>query len=184
MFSPVQLPDGPYDIRAPRAIPIETIAAQLAHVRRFPDHPAPYSLAEFSVLRSELAPPQARVHALLADADKAVSGAVLAGERDLLNRMIPGVVEARERAVRQAVFTGFDLNPDDFKTEVQRADLVALALAVRHVIGFDRPELAIMVRELRTVSMSGQCLSPRQAAAAFLLRFQELRGHETKEPNA
>lgn len=160
-----------FDFTAPHAaaIDIEVIAHALSHICRFTGHVRTYySVAQHSVLVSEIVPPEHALAGLMHDAAEAFIGDVAAP----LKQLLPDY-KALEKIVEAAVLGYFGL-PAELPPEVKHADLVLLMTEQRDLmpkhddVWFDG---AIQPLERRIVPVS-----PREARRMFLSRFADLYG--------
>jgi uncharacterized protein len=124
MFSG-QLVD-PFDLK-PSEVRIDDIAWALSNICRYGGHyHRNYSVAEHTLLVAGLLPPHKKLYALLHDAPEAYLGDIPTP----LKRRMPQFKEL-ETKVARVVAEAFDLDPDEFLTEIEtgdvkQADLLAL----------------------------------------------------------
>lgn len=164
-----------FDFLAPQAsaIDIETIAHALAHICRFTGHTATfYSVAQHSVLVSQLVPPQHALAGLLHDATEAYLGDVAKP----LKMLLPDyrAIEARVEAV---VLGRFGL-PAKLPPEVKIADRLALAIEQRCLMPI-HDDVWDCERELAMASVPNALrhIQPVHCVVArklFIARFREL----------
>ncbi|MDM9619108.1 hypothetical protein [Rhizobium sp. S96] len=152
----------------PRAddIDIEDIAHALSMMCRFGGHcDRFYSVAEHSVLVSENVPPDDALWALLHDASEAYIADIVRPAK----RFIAGYKDLEE-GIMSAVRIRFGL-PKEEPASVKRADNAILADEAAQIMG-TKPKDWILPEPPLGVRIVG--LSPWQAKAAFLARFQAL----------
>jgi len=154
------------------AIDIQTIAHALSHICRFTGHTSSfYSVAQHSVLVSQLVPPEHAMAGLLHDAAEAYLGDVASPLKQLLPEY-----KAIEKRVEAHVLACFGL-PATLPPEVKQADLLALAIEQRdlmpchddvweceHTPGFYRGVASDLINPL----------TPYEARMEFLKRFEDL----------
>lgn len=172
----ILLSDGRYfDLANPDGVvSIEVIARSLSRLCRFTGHLAPhvehYSVAQHSVLVSQLVPPHLARQGLLHDIAEAFIGDVSAP----LKRLLPDYREIEAR-VERALFAEFEL-PATLDPAVRHADLVALVTEKRDLMPAAVHDLGEW-RETANIPAAMQTIYPwpaRSAAAAFLERYREL----------
>ena len=121
-----------FDKINPDAILIEDIAHALSNICRFSGHsPHHYSVAQHSVLVSRLCSKREALAGLLHDATEAYIGDMVTP----LKRLIPEF-EAYEDKLYQFISAKFGI-PNIITPGVKRADLAALALEAKHLMGVD-----------------------------------------------
>jgi len=160
----------PFDPR-PEDISIEDIAHALSHICRFGGHCRHhYSVAQHSVLVSELAPPQYAFAALMHDAPEAYCN-------DIVHPMKIGLPDycRMESHIYYAVSEAFNLPmTDEALTAIKRADRIALSTERRDLLPFTTfevlPEEAKYPPDPRTIERQ----APETARASFMARFDLL----------
>lgn len=160
-----------FDLQDPEraAFSIEDIAHALGNLCRFTGHTDRfYSVAEHSVLCSHMVPPEDALAALMHDAAEAFIGDVSSP----LKALLPDYA-AVERRVERAVWASVGL-PDDLPASVKVADRMALALEQRFCMG-NRDQWGDVPVLADAVASPIRFLSPAEARAAFLDRYQSLQ---------
>jgi hypothetical protein len=157
----------------PSLIHVDDIAHALAHVCRFGGHVREfYSVAQHSVLVSELVPEEHALLGLMHDATEAYLGDVIRP----LKRLLPAYSEI-EAIWEAAIAQRFGL-PLDHPPSIKKADVVALVTERRDLVAiggslrdsrWKEDELGHSP-DLRRITS----LSPKEARVAFLARFDEL----------
>ena len=150
---------------------IYVIAHALSHLCRFTGHVLQfYSVAQHSVLVSQLVPPHLAMQGLLHDAAEAFIGDVAAP----LKRLLPDY-KAIERRVEAAVLARFGL-PAELDVEVKAADLKALDVERRELMP---PHEANDwgLHGIGAVYTALPALRSHDARQLFLDRFFALGGH-------
>lgn len=149
-------------------IDIRDIAHSLAHICRFGGHTIVfYSVAQHSVLASQMVPPKDALAALLHDATEAYLGDVTTP----LKQLLPDY-QAIEARVQASIFKWFGL-PEVLPASVKRADLVLLATERRDLM----PPHEDVWGLGSGVDMLFDVIEPwdsRRAADEFFRRYMEL----------
>lgn len=154
---------------------IDDIAQALSNLCRFTGHLDDfYSVAQHSVLASYLVPPQFALEALLHDASEAYCNDIAAP----LKALLPDYRNV-EAWVDGLIRRKFGL-PAEMSPEVKRADLIMLATERRDLFIDDDSEWAILRGVYPSNDLTVNPLQPRQARAAFMKRWQQLRGGHEK----
>ncbi len=149
----------PLDLH-PDGIDIDDIAHALSMLCRFNGHCAKfYSVAEHSVLVSQLCPPDYAMAGLLHDATEAY----IADVPRPLKAQLPDYVIAENRA-SLAIASRFGL-PEIFPAAIRQADDAALEMEMSAIL---------VPRATASLNSDIRCLSPNEAKALFLARFNEL----------
>jgi hypothetical protein len=152
----------------PGDIRIEDIAHALSNLCRFTGHVREfYSVAQHSVLVSQIVPPEDALAGLLHDA----SEAYVTDISKPLKPHLGGYVEIETR-IMEAVLKAFGL-PTCLPPSVKRADLILLATEKRDLMPAHEDDWDL----IRDVPRLGNCIDPwppRAARAYFMDRFRQL----------
>ncbi len=162
----------PYDPR-PEDVCLEDIAHALSMLCRFTGHSMVfYSVAQHSVLTSEICSPENTLIALLHDATEAY----LADMGRALKQKLWGYKRLEKRWAR-VIGEHFGLGDKLAKLprEVKRADNILLATERRDLLS-DGPGHAKWHLHEAPIERSIVALNPERAEQEFLARFQELTG--------
>ena len=152
----------------PSDVCIEDIAHALSLQCRFNGHCREfYSVADHSIRVSRLVPPEHAMVGLMHDATEAYTGDVTSP----MKRVVPEF-EIIESKVWAAIAHAFGL-PLKMSPEVKQADLVMLSTEARDLMG---PRPAKWMDMPEPLDETIRPMSPDEAEAAFLLRFEELTG--------
>lgn len=165
-----------FDYVAPavESICIEDIAQALSHECRFAGHlPNFYSVAQHCVLASYIVAPEFALEALLHDAVEAYCKDIPSPLKCLLPdyQFIEDQIDA---VIRQRF--GLPLEQSD---QVKYADLMMLATE-RRDLDIDDGKTWPMLEGIPTSDIAINPLSPVQARAVFIRRFNELTGSEVQ----
>lgn len=163
------------DIPAPSrdSINIDDIAHHLANRCRFNGATEPfYSVAQHSVLVSELVPERDRLAALLHDAHEAYGGDVISPWKEYLNARFPGYAEI-ERMLQAQVLARFGIL--SLPSSVEIADHKALATERRDLLP-PHAETWPVLNGIRPLRERIQPMTPAEARTAFLLAFVRYGG--------
>ncbi|KGT87213.1 hypothetical protein NG99_23605 [Erwinia typographi] len=152
------------------SICIEDIAVALSNICRFTGHlPNFYSVAQHSVLVSQLVPPEFALEALMHDAAEAYCSDI----NSPLKALLPDY-QAVLGNVEHAIADKFNL-PPVMSAPVKRADLIMLATE-RREFGLDDGTPWPILDGIDPASFVIFPLHPMQARVQFLQRFNDLRG--------
>ena len=161
---------GRFDYQTPdlTEIHISDIAHALSQICRFTGHTRRfYSVAQHSVLVSQIVPKEHALAGLLHDAHEAFVGDMATPLKDLL----PGYRAIEERAWRAvAARLGVDPVPPD---EVKRADLIALATERRDLLPRDGREWEILA-DVTPLFDRIAPMRPEAAEVLFLTRYRAI----------
>src|SRR4029077_8735123 len=118
----------------PKIISIETIAHALSQVCRWAGQCEKfYSVAQHSVLVSEIVPDELALQGLLHDASEAFIGDITSPLKEAMEIGAPGMLRFLENRIHQAVATRFGLEWP-YSAEVKQADRIALATEKRDIM--------------------------------------------------
>jgi hypothetical protein len=167
----IQTASGRYfDLATPRPadICLSDIAHALSNLCRFNGHTAQfYSVAQHSVIVSQIAPPELAFAALMHDAHEAYVGDVTSPIKALLPSY-----RILERVAARCVRRCFGV-PLVMPIEVQRADLIALATEKRDIMSPLGGDWTCL-HGIEPLPGHILPLSPLRAHALFVDRFREL----------
>lgn len=160
----------------PKTIDITDIAHALSQINRFGGHTRRfYSVAQHSILASQMAPLKYRLHVLLHDAAEAYLGDMvmplktMSANREY--RELEGVMQAR-------IYHRFGLGllqSDECNACIRQADLTMLATERRDLMPPDMTPWPILEGVTPRASTI-MPLNPLNAESTFLTRFKELWG--------
>lgn len=169
----IMLRSGEYfDLECPESSSflITDIAHALSNICRYTGHCTEfYSVAQHSVLVSQIVPHEDALAGLLHDAAEAYVGDV----SKPLKILLPDYKVVEDR-VEAALFKRFGL-PERLPASVKIADRVVLRTEQRDLMDADR-HTWFFAGEAKALPSAIVPMSPREAREAFLARFHELTG--------
>jgi len=153
--------------------PIEEIASALSNICRFNGHLKYfYSVAQHSVIVSNIVPPKLALEALLHDAAEAYVGDTITP----LKNAGPGF-KALEAQIDDKIRAQFGL-PIDMSRKVHDADMVAFATEVRDVLGpasEENDSLDWLKRlDIKPTARAIVPMLPDEAKHVFMARYKEI----------
>lgn len=155
----------------PEHITIVDIAHALSNLCRFNGHVREfYSVAQHSVLVSNVVPAEEALWGLLHDAAEAYIGDVTRPLKLWLEHVAPGAVSGIERRLQQVIATRFGLS-GCMPASVKHADSVLLATEKRDVLAVTDVPWVALPEPLPTRILA---MTPQEAETAFLGRFCDL----------
>lgn len=155
----------------PEEVHIVDIAHALAYSCRFGGHARFfYSVAQHSVLVSEICDEEDALWGLLHDAAEAYVGDMI---RPLKRTVVMSSYRTIEKNVQEAICEKFGLRYE-MPASVHRADNMLLATEARDVMGGETRTWNLTQRPLPKLRIAS--MTPEQAEARFLMRFAELGG--------
>ena len=158
-------------------INIVDIAHALSQINRFGGHTrTPYTVAQHSVLVSQIVPIEYRLAALLHDAAEAYFG-------DMVYpiKYLPEIMQKYrdlEGGMQAAIFQRFGLpmaQSDECRAAIHEADLILLASERRDLMSPDRTPWPIL-HDIKPLAFRIRPLLSLSAEAEFLSRFKSLSG--------
>jgi len=157
---------------APESISLYDIAHALSNEPRFGGHTSKfYSVAQHSVLVSNLVPQEYALEGLLHDAHEAYCKDLPAPLKDALSKDGRDTYRSIEKALDTVIRLKFGL-PSDVSSQVAEADMTARASEAKVLMktGMWRDWF---IKLPETVYI-GKALTPHSAETAFIKRFKEL----------
>lgn len=152
-------------------IEITDIAISLSKMCRFTGHcRGHYSVAQHSVLVSEMVSPQYALYGLLHDASEAYTGDINRPLKDLLGSVFKDV----EDRIQRAIYNHFGLSATE-PHEVHHADMVMLVTEKRDLMPNDhRPWMQLALGDYEPLAVPVWPMERHQAYNYFMNRYQEL----------
>lgn len=165
----IQLASGRYfSFLEPRELTIEEVAHGLSHICRFTGQSRKfYSVAQHSVLVSQLLPPELQLWGLLHDAVESVVGDVSSP----LKKLVPEY-KAIEHRCEAVILAGFGIT-GPMPAEVKRADLVALRTEQRDLMP-SNTGLWLSIAGINPAPVKVRAWPAWWARLRFLWRYRQL----------
>lgn len=154
-------------------IGIRDIAKSLSRINRYTGHSLPYSVAQHSVLVSELCPPQFAFQGLMHDAHEVITGDVSSPLKEVMEHQHPGWWSEIESGYAGQIRRYYGL-PESLNGAVKEADFKALQHEIAYL--FDSrgikawKAMGISPDYTRRVTAVGH----EEACRMFLIRYKQI----------
>lgn len=164
----------PFDPR-PEDFNVLEIGTALSRICRFGGHCAHfYSVAQHSILVSEILPEELALWGLFHDAAEAYMGDIVRPLKRMLNTLTSGRVSSSERFILEKLAEAFHL-PWPMSAEVKRADNIALMTEARDLMSHSQPlEKWPWPDGLEPLPERIEAVGPDQARALWLGRYEQI----------
>ncbi len=150
----------------PDSICIEDIAHALSNICRYTGHTKEfYSVAQHSIIASEIVPEEDAFDALMHDATEAYLSDISRPLKTLLPEY-----KKLEKKVYKAIADKFNLLYD-LPTSVKEADLILLSTEKRDLLGNVEADEWTIIKSVEPLAKKIYPLKPKEAEEEFLLRY-------------